>query len=103
MGEARRLPQMPDPPPDGALRPQFSANLRWTKWAAELTSTLVPARCLVSARTNGSVDARSAAKIPTPGPARPGDAGAGADCRLLGGRSGCGRSAVCRRHLPQCE
>ena len=58
-------------------------------------------RCLVSRRTNGSVDARSAAKILTGCPARFGDAGAGADCRLLGGRPGRCQSAVCHRHLPQ--
>src|SRR6476620_9842829 len=91
-GRVAGLPQMPDVPSRGAAGAQFSRNLRWAKKPAELTSTQVSARCLVRRRTNGSADARTAAKIPTPGPARFGDAGAGADCRLSGGRPGRGRS-----------
>ena len=97
-----QLPQMPDLALGGVPPDRFFEKFAPSQqgWRSDLDSG--QAWCLVSRRTNGSADARTAAKIPTGCPARFGDAGAGADCHLLGGRPGRGRSACCRRcHLPQ--
>src|SRR4051794_14627490 len=98
IGQMARLPRMREVPAAGGRTTVFETfALDQEGCGTGLDSA--SARCLVSRRTNGSADARAAAKILSLGPARPGDAGAGSDCRLSGGRPDRGGSAFCRRHL----
>ena len=93
---------MPDFRPRGALTTVFEKFApRQEGGGTDLDSRPIAVFSLQANEWFG--DARTAAKIPTPGPARSGDAGAGADCRLSGGRPSRCRSIDRGRHLPQRE